>query len=180
MKHRLLKLAAVAALTSTAPASAATFLFSGTLSGANSVPANMSNATGTFSAILDDVANSLTVAVAFSNLSAPATAAHIHCCVLPNANGPVVLPFTGFPAATSGSYTNVFTGLSSTNVNGIKSGLAYINIHNVNFPGGEIRGNLAAVAGAVPETATWGMMIAGFGVVGAAMRQRRRARALAA
>lgn len=29
-------------------------------------------------------------------------------------------------------------------------------------------------AGAVPETATWGMMIAGFGMMGAAMRTRRR------
>lgn len=32
----------------------------------------------------------------------------------------------------------------------------------------------AAAAGAVPETATWGMMIAGFGMMGAAMRTRRR------
>ena len=31
-----------------------------------------------------------------------------------------------------------------------------------------------ATAGAVPETATWGMMIAGFGMMGAAMRSRRR------
>ena len=29
-------------------------------------------------------------------------------------------------------------------------------------------------AGAVPETATWGMMIAGFGMMGAALRTRRR------
>ncbi|QQV79065.1 PEPxxWA-CTERM sorting domain-containing protein [Sphingomonas aliaeris] len=28
--------------------------------------------------------------------------------------------------------------------------------------------------GSVPETATWGMMIAGFGIMGAAMRTRRR------
>lgn len=32
----------------------------------------------------------------------------------------------------------------------------------------------SAAAGAVPETATWGMMIAGFGMMGAAMRTRRR------
>jgi len=35
-------------------------------------------------------------------------------------------------------------------------------------------GSLGAAAGAVPETATWGMMIAGFGLMGAAMRTRRR------
>lgn len=31
-----------------------------------------------------------------------------------------------------------------------------------------------AAAGAVPETATWGMMIAGFGMMGASLRTRRR------
>lgn len=34
--------------------------------------------------------------------------------------------------------------------------------------------NLVLNAAAVPEPATWGMMIAGFGVMGAAMRTRRR------
>ena len=37
-----------------------------------------------------------------------------------------------------------------------------------------ITGNAAPAAGAVPETATWGMMIAGFGMMGAALRTRRR------
>jgi len=35
--------------------------------------------------------------------------------------------------------------------------------------------NIAAVGAAVPETATWAMMIGGFGMVGAAMRRRRTA-----
>ena len=34
--------------------------------------------------------------------------------------------------------------------------------------------NIGTVAGAVPETATWSMMIAGFGMMGAALRTRRR------
>jgi hypothetical protein len=34
--------------------------------------------------------------------------------------------------------------------------------------------------GAVPEPATWGMMIIGFGAMGSAMRARRRANALVA
>lgn len=154
------------------PASAATFVFTGTLSGANEVPANTSTATGTFTATLDDVANSISVAITFSGLAANAAAGHIHCCVAVGTNGSVVIPFTGFPATTSGTYSNLFTGISATNVNGIKNGLAYINLHNSVFPGGEIRGQLAAVA--VPEAATWGMMIVGFGLVGGTMRTRRR------
>lgn len=41
-----------------------------------------------------------------------------------------------------------------------------------NFTG--VGGFVASVAPAVPETATWGMMIAGFGMMGAGMRSRRR------
>ena len=33
--------------------------------------------------------------------------------------------------------------------------------------------NLTSVGGAVPEPASWAMLIAGFGVVGASMRRRR-------
>lgn len=41
----------------------------------------------------------------------------------------------------------------------------------------EAHGNfaLSQVAGAVPETATWVMMVAGFGLVGASVRRRSRA-----
>ena len=34
--------------------------------------------------------------------------------------------------------------------------------------------NVAAASGAVPEPATWGLMLAGFGMVGAGLRSRRR------
>ncbi len=152
------------------PATAAIFVYSGALSGANSVPLNASLATGTFTATLDDVANSLAVSLTFSGLSATASAAHIHCCVASNANGPVIIPFIGFPTATSGSYSNIFTGISSSNIAGIEAGLAYINIHDATFPGGEIRGQLLAP---VPEPATWIMLIGGFALVGSALRRRK-------
>ena len=52
---------------------------------------------------------------------------------------------------------------------GLNSGLAYANIHNSVFPGGEIRGQLAAV----PEPATWGMTgLALAGVLLAGLRRR--------
>ena len=55
---------------------------------------------------------------------------------------------------------------------GLESGNAYFNIHTSNFPGGEIRGQIGAAG--VPEPASWGLMIGGFGVVGGALRSRRR------
>ena len=151
-------------------ASAAVFVYSGTLSGSNSVPANASTATGAFTVTVDDVANSVSVSLNFANLTGgAASAAHIHCCVASNANGPVVIPFTGFPTATSGTYSNVFTNISVATISSIEAGLAYINIHDAVFPGGEIRAQIVSV----PEPATWAMMIGGFGLMGASMRRRR-------
>lgn len=34
--------------------------------------------------------------------------------------------------------------------------------------------NIAVATGAIPEPATWGMLITGFGIIGAALRRRRR------
>jgi hypothetical protein len=52
-------------------------------------------------------------------------------------------------------------------------GRTYINIHTTGFPGGEIRGFLSAVPSAVPEPATWAMMLLGFVGLGFAFRQSR-------
>ena len=131
-------------------AEASIILYNVTLSGAQSVPANASTASGSATVTVDDVLDTVAVTLTFTGLTGGnASAAHIHCCVATNANGPVVIPFTGFPTTTSGTYSNVFTGVSAANIAGIEAGLAYINIHNAVFPGGEIRGDILAKA--VPE-----------------------------
>jgi hypothetical protein len=140
-------LAGIGALSDTA--AAAVFVFTGALSGADQVPPVVSTTTGSYTATLDDVANSLALNLSFSGLTGgPASAAHIHCCIDANGNAPVVIPFTGFPNAVSGTYSNTFLGISPTNVAGIEAGLSYINIHDATFPGGEIRSQLMA---AMPE-----------------------------
>src|SRR5262245_25220530 len=69
-------------------------------------PANGSAATGL--ADLSLVGDNLTVNVSWSGLTGPATAAHIHCCVVPPTNTGVAIPFVGFPSATSGTYIHTF------------------------------------------------------------------------
>jgi hypothetical protein len=87
--------------------------------------------------------NTLTYSITFSGLSGPASAAHIH--------GPAdatqaigVIKSLNFPAAPSGvmSGTIDLSTLTPEQVNAIKTGNAYVNIHTTANPGGEIRGQL--------------------------------------
>jgi hypothetical protein len=183
------------ALVATAmPAQAATLFKAAPLSGANETVPNASTATGGGTLLLSDDMNTINVFLSWSGLTGPATGGHVHCCALPGANGPVAIDF-GPAAAATGSLTRVYDlTLASTYSNGFRTanggtgasartaflaglmgGRAYYNVHTARYPGGEIRGQLAAV----PETATWGMMIAGFGIVGGAMRSQRRKAAIA-
>lgn len=159
-----------------------------TLRGANEVPPNGSPGTGSATVTLNG--DMLSVNEIFSGLTAPASAAHIHCCAPPGVNAVVAVPFPGFPAATSGTYSQAFdlTLLSAYNVAfvtanggtaasaeaaliaGLNAGLTYANIHNANFPGGEIRGQLQAI----PEPATAGLLLLGLTPIVAMTRKRAK------
>jgi len=183
-----IRLFLAATLLAAAPLPASVIVYSATLSGINEVPSNGSTAFGSITVTLNG--NDLTVSETFSGLlGGAASAAHIHCCAIPGTSVGVAVPFTGFPSATSGTYDHIFdlsqagtyivaflngnggTGASAEAalIAGLNSGLAYANIHNSIFPGGEIRGQLAAV----PEPATWGMTgLALAGVLLAGTRRR--------
>lgn len=159
-----------------------------TLLGSNESPATGSPATGFASLTLNG--DLLTVSVNFSGLTGgPAAAAHIHCCTPQGTNTGVAVGFTGFPAATSGTYTNTFD-LTQTSVYtasfltsqggtaaaaeagllaGIAAGRSYVNIHDAVFPGGEIRGFV------VPEPGGAALVSLGFGLI-AILRRRTRVR----
>jgi CHRD domain/PEP-CTERM motif len=164
---------AIFVIAAAAPATAAVITYNIILTGSQAVPVNVTSASGTATVTVDDVADTVFVSMTFTGLTGgAASAAHIHCCVATNANGPVVIPFTGFPAATSGTYTNTFTSVSAADIAGIEAGLAYVNIHNAVFPGGEIRGDIVT-----PEPASLSLMALGIlSVAGSAARRRRQSR----
>src|SRR5260221_8574916 len=83
------------------------------------------------------------VTVTFSGLTSAASAAHIHGPGGPGVAAPVIIPLTGFPATTSGTYSNTFA-ITPTQVSELTNGLTYVNIHDSVFPGGEIRGQLTS------------------------------------
>ena len=68
----------------------------------------------------------------------------------PGVNAPIIITLTGFPAATSGTYSNSFA-ITPTQVTQLQGGLSYFNIHNGTFPNGEIRGQLT-LASCPPAT----------------------------
>jgi hypothetical protein len=177
-------------------AQAATTIYTATLTGPNESPPNASPGTGTATVTVDTVANTMLVSVNFSGLVGTTTASHIHAPTAApftgTANVATTTPtFAGFPlGVTSGTYNpSAFDLLTASTYNpayitanggtvigartallaALASGQAYLNVHTTTFPGGEIRGFLIAV----PEPASWLLMLIGFGAIGVAIRRRR-------
>lgn len=195
MKRLAIGLSASLLVLCSGVAHATILTYSSTLNGLNESPPNGSPATGQTTVLIDDVTNIMTVNASFSNLTAPTTASHIHCCTLAPSTGTagVATSLPTFPAfplgVTSGSYTETFDLLNSATYNpgfvtnnggsvgsarlaflaGLSSGRAYLNIHTTAFPAGEIRGFLNQV----PEPGS--IALFGLGALGLAALRRRRA-----
>lgn len=106
------------------------------LSGQNEVPPNASGGSGTGKVELDG--NVIKWTVTYSGTSGPITAGHFHGPAAAGANAGVVVPFAG-PLASPivGSAT-----LTPAQVDQVKQGLWYINLHTAANPGGELRGQV--------------------------------------
>lgn len=187
-------LVAASTLVPIGSATAATTVFNADLSGLQEVPPNASPGSGFGIVTIDDIALTMRVQITFEDLIGLTTASHIHCCAPVGVNVGVASQtptFSGFPlGVTSGALDQTFdmTLASSYNAafitahggttatafadlfDAMLAGNTYLNIHTSQFPGGEIRGQLAAV----PEPSTWAMMLLGFGAVGAVFRRSRR------
>lgn len=119
--------------------------FQARMLGINEVPANGSTGTGFGTVSLSADQTKITVNMRFSGLSAPATAAHIHGAAGPGTNAAVLFPFTGVPAATSGTIPEQTFTITPTQLGYLQNGLLYMNVHNSIYPGGEIRGQIYLV-----------------------------------
>jgi hypothetical protein len=181
---RKLMLAVIVVVGLADPSDAATILWSAALDGSQEIPPNPSTATGFATVEFDDLTNILSLQLDWQGLTDTGIQAHIHCCVTaPPGNVGIALdlwlagdarPSTGsysasydlnltnpfratFVAANGGTALGAFAALQAAM--DAAEGRAYFNIHTLQFPGGEIRGNVAPAA--VPEPASTATMLIG-------------------
>jgi hypothetical protein len=156
-----LSLAVIAAIKSPAAADGREVTLRATPSGLEQVPPIKTAATGTLRATLDEAKQKITFTLEYRNLVAKPTMAHIHFGPT-KVNGGVIAFFCGgggqlaCPAATSGRVTGTITAanvvaLSAQGIRAgdfaglvlaLRTGNAYVNIHNNTYKDGEIRGQI--------------------------------------
>jgi uncharacterized repeat protein (TIGR01451 family) len=117
-------------------------LFVANLTGLQEVPPNNSSATGTATLLLSPDEKEGRLALNFGGLSSAQTDAHIHGPAAPGVTAGVLFPLP------NGNFSDFVISLSSTDVQNLKNGLLYINVHSSNFPSGEIRGQFQSVPSA--------------------------------
>ena len=109
-----------------------------TLSGAQENPPADADGSGKVGIFLNASSGSVCFGLTVANI-APATAAHIHHAPA-GVNGPVVIPL---PAPTTGSSAGCVTASPALVQNIIDHPADYyVNVHNAQYPGGAIRGQL--------------------------------------
>ena len=159
---------------------AAPTTYTAVLTGAAEAPPNASPAIGHAAIQIDPVAHTMVVHIVFSGLQLGTTASHIHAATASPFTGTAGVAtttptFSGWPTgSTSATYNNTLNMTLASSYNptyvtnnggttasaeaalfaAIVAGRAYVNVHSSAFPGGEIRGFLAAPT--ATENTTWG------------------------
>jgi hypothetical protein len=118
-------------------------LFVANLTGSQETPPNNSTATGRASLLLSPDEKTARVSLVFSGLSSGQTDAHIHGPAVPGVSAPPIFPLP------LGQISDFSITLTPSQVQDLKNGLFYVNVHSSNFPSGEIRGQFASSLSAV-------------------------------
>lgn len=116
------------------------------LQGSQEVPANASTARGTVIVRYNTITKALEVGGNYQNLSVAITASHVHSPAAVGANAGVLLSLAN-NGGTSGTLIGTMV-LTAPQEADLLAGLMYVNVHNANFPGGEIRGQLTTTTSA--------------------------------
>lgn len=110
------------------------------LNGAQQVPAAATSGTGFGRFFVNTTTMTYTFTVVFNGLGSAQTLSHIHAPAAIGANAAVTINF-GTVGGTSGTISGSGS-ITAGQLTNIRNHQAYINVHSVNFPNGEIRGQL--------------------------------------
>ena len=113
-------------------------LFFATLDGAQEVPSNNSSGSGKAVLQLSPDEKTARVSVNFAGLSTAQTDAHIHGPAAQGVSGPVIFPLP------IGQFSDFQINLTPSQVQDLKNGLLYVNVHTGAFTAGEIRGQFVS------------------------------------
>lgn len=139
------------------------------LNGSNQVPPNLTSGTGSLAGVFDDTTNTLSATLTYQGLTGPITASHLHIAPV-GVNGPVIVTIGALPSPIA--FTSV---LAAPDAAALLSGGLYANVHTATFPGGEIRGQLAAAPPApIPALSPAVLALLTLLVISVVAWQRRR------
>jgi hypothetical protein len=151
------------------PTNAALYVLSGDIDVFQALtnPANVGSGTGTISGDYDDATNILDYSIEWMDLTTPVNNMHFHLGA-PGTSGGVDL---GIPSPWISPQLGVDILLNNSQEANLLSGDWYVNVHTVNFGGGEIRGQVLVNAVPIPA-AIWLFGTALIGFVGISRRRK--------
>jgi len=142
-------------------------LFVAQLSGAQEVPPNNSTASGTATVLLSPDETTARVSLNFSGLSSAETVAHIHGPGAAGVIAPVLFPLP------QGEFSDFVITLTSGDVQNLKSGLVYADVHSTAIPTGEVRGQFQTLNSASTIQFTSATQLVGEGTQEAVVKVTR-------
>jgi len=117
-----------------------------TLSGAQEVPAVVTNGTGTAEISYDPTMKMISYKINWQLGNSAATTTNMHFHGSENGSdavsSPVAIGITGFAPGSTGSTSGMTVALTSAQEAQLLAGKWYINIHSSTVPSGELRGNI--------------------------------------
>lgn len=112
------------------------------LNGIQEVPVNNSAGTGSCTITLNAAQTQISVSCNYTGLGSNLQAGHIHGNAAPGANAGVLFNFNPPTGNTSGTFNAGPFNVTPQQVADMRAKRWYVNLHSVNLPGGEIRGQI--------------------------------------